>query len=118
MKITTVASNAITETETVLDEEKMRPSVLEGLTKASSTASLTGVVIGTLVGMTDEGRTPWILCAAQLGSTAVSARSIVDLQGQHIGKEVALMFEGADPAKPIIVGLLRDHNGWPLEQKT
>ena len=67
--------------------------------------------------MKDDGRTPLVLFPGQLGAAAVSARSVVDLHGRHIGRQVALMFDGADIAKPIVVGILRDADGWPFEQE-
>ena len=40
-----------------------------------------GVVIGTLLGFKDDGRTPLVLHPQQSGSAAVAAPSIVDLHG-------------------------------------
>jgi len=48
------------------------------------------------------------------GTIAVRARSVVDLHGAHIGRQVVLMFENADPARPIVIGVLRGAQGWPL----
>jgi phage baseplate assembly protein gpV len=41
----------------------------------------------------------------------------VDLHGAHIGHQVVLMFDGGDPAKPIVMGVLRDAAGWPLDDQ-
>src|SRR5688500_14253954 len=76
--------------------------------------SFAGIVIGELVAMTDEGRTPLVLFAGQTGSAAIAARSVVDLQGAHIGRKVALMFEGADRTKPLLMGVMREDAGWPF----
>ncbi|SFN87568.1 hypothetical protein SAMN05216386_2045 [Nitrosospira briensis] len=67
-----------------------------------------GVVIGELIGMTNEGLTPLILYPGQPGTGALAARTIVDLHGAYIGREVVLMFEGADPSRPIIMGVLQE----------
>jgi hypothetical protein len=75
------------------------------------------VQIGELVAMTDEGRTPLVLYPGQPGSAALAARTTVDLYGAHIGKRVVLIFEGSDPKRPIVMGVLREADGWPLEQK-
>ena len=44
-----------------------------------------GVVIGTLIGFKDDGRTPLVLYPQQSGSAALAAPAIVDLHGTHIG---------------------------------
>jgi hypothetical protein len=63
-----------------------------------------GVVVGELLGIKDEGRTPLVSYPRQLGAAAVAARSVVDLHTTHIGRQVVLVFEDADPARPIIIG--------------
>jgi len=68
---------------------------------------ISGVVVGTLVGFQDHGTTPLVTYAGQHEATALSARATVDLHGAHIGRDVVLMFEHGDPARPIIVGCLR-----------
>jgi len=76
-----------------------------------------GVVIGVLVGLRPETSTALVIHPGQSGSTALAAGSIVDLQGQHIGRRVVLMFEGGDPRRPIVMGLLRPVEGWPLPEQ-
>jgi hypothetical protein len=77
-----------------------------------------GVVIGELIGMTNEGRTPLILYPRQPGTAALAARTIVDLHGAYIGREVVLMFEGADPSRPIIMGVLQEGDRLPPDQQS
>ena len=43
----------------------------------------------------------------QSGAAAVAARSTVDVHGGHLGRQVALMFDGGDPGLPILMGWLR-----------
>jgi hypothetical protein len=95
------------------------PLLGEGVpaTEPAAHHPLDGVVIGELVAMTDEGRTALVLYPGQLGSAALAARSVVDLHGAHIGRRVALLFEGGDRAKPIVMGVLREGNGWPLAER-
>ena len=88
-----------------------------GSAKAPQTAQQVGVVIGQLVGMTNEGRTPLVLYPGQPGTAALAARTVVDLHGPHIGCQVVLMFEAGDPVKPIVMGVLREGEGWPLEEQ-
>jgi hypothetical protein len=70
------------------------------------------VVVGELIALKDHGRTPLVLYPGQEGSAAVAARSTVDLQGSQIGKHVLLLFESNKNAEPIVIGVLRESNGW------
>jgi hypothetical protein len=74
------------------------------------------VVVGELIAIADEGRTPLVLFPGQPGSAAARARTVVDLHGAHIGQPVALMFEAGDATRPIVMGVLRQAEGWPLAQ--
>lgn len=76
-----------------------------------------GVVIGELVAISQDSRQPLVMFPGQPDTAAQPARSVVDLHGAHIGKAVTLMFENGDPTRPIITGILREHTGWPLEEK-
>jgi hypothetical protein len=84
-----------------------------GATGATGTTGA-GVTVGSLVAMTDDGRTPLVVYPGQTGTAAVRARSVVDLHGAHIGREVVLMFAGAEP---IVMGVLREGSGWPVEER-
>jgi hypothetical protein len=85
---------------------------LADLTATGTTGA--GVTVGSLVAMTDDGRTPLVVYPGQTGTAAVRARSVVDLHGAHIGREVVLMFAGGEP---IVMGVLREGAGWPLERR-
>jgi hypothetical protein len=106
-----------TETVVVADEhagaDLLRPLMEAPPAKASHGAPVAGVVIGELIGMKDEGRTPLVLFPGQHGSAALAARTVVDLHGPHIGSKVVLMFEGADLSRPIVMGVLREDDAWP-----
>lgn len=95
----------------------LRPLVEAQSTKTSQPASPAGVVIGELVGMKNEGRTPLVTYPGRSGSAAFAARSVVDLHGPHIGNKVVLLFEGGDHQKPIVMGVLREAEGWPLAEQ-
>lgn len=76
-----------------------------------------GVVTGVLIGFANEARTPLVTYPGQPGAAALAAGSILDLHGPHIGKRVILQFEHGDPLRPIVMGLLREHEGWPLVEQ-
>lgn len=111
-----IRDEAVPQTLVAEGAELLRPLVQGATTPAADLAPITGVLIGELIAMKDEGRTPLILYPGQPGMAALSARSVVDLHGGHIGKQVVLMFERGDPARPIVMGVLREGEGWPLEK--
>nr|WP_251010907.1 DUF6484 domain-containing protein [Variovorax paradoxus] len=91
--------------------------LLSGRSALHQSESLPSVVTGELIAITDEGRTPLVLFAGQLGNAAVRARAVVDLHGAHIGHHVVLMFEGGDASRPIVMGVLRHSEAWPLAER-
>lgn len=74
-----------------------------------------GVRTGVLIGFKDDARTPLVFYPGQPGVAAIAAATIVDLHGAHIGRQLVLMFEKGEPARPIVMGLLRSRQQpWPL----
>ena len=84
---------------------------------AARPSAIRGVVIGQLLALVDDGETPLVIHPGQSGTAAIRARSIVDLHGPHVGAQVVLMFDDGDPARPIVMGVLRGKTGWPLEDR-
>ncbi len=65
-----------------------------------------GVVIGHLLGF-DAG-VPLVVFPGNPLETALRARSLAELTSAMVGAEVALLFEGGDPSRPLIVGRIVD----------
>src|SRR5262245_22676273 len=97
--------------------ELLAPLIQGNAAPGSENAPISGVLVGELIAITDNGRVPLVLYPGQSGEAALSARSVVDLHGAHVGKQIVLMFEAGDPRKPIVMGVLREVDGWPLEEQ-
>jgi hypothetical protein len=87
-------------------EELIAASVAP-LTGGQPGQPITGIVVGTLVGFTDNGMTPLVTFRGQPGSAALPARTLVDLHSVHIGRDALLLFDSGEPHRPIIVGCVR-----------
>ena len=81
---------------------------------ASEPPVIAGPVVGELLAIVDEGCTPLVRYPGQPNAAAMRARSVVDLHGPHVGRQVVLWFENMDPHRPIVMGVLRNGDGWPL----
>jgi hypothetical protein len=66
------------------------------------------IIVGKLIGLITDGGTPLVTYPGQCGTTAIQARSVVDLYAHNIGQTVVLMFENADLWRPIIMGVIRE----------
>ncbi|HRB29336.1 MAG TPA: DUF6484 domain-containing protein [Nitrosomonas sp.] len=98
----------------------LRPLIAREVTHGSRAPAEnmhTGIIVGELIGITNEGRTPLVCYPGQPDSAALHARSTIDLHGKHIGQQVVLMFEANDPTKPIIMGVLQGKEGWPIDHQ-
>jgi hypothetical protein len=71
------------------------------------TSRFAWLVIGELVAIAGDGGNPLVRFPGQQGSGAVVARAVIDLNDAHIGRDVVLMFEGADPGRPVVMGVLK-----------
>ncbi|MEO1017632.1 MAG: DUF6484 domain-containing protein [Pseudomonadota bacterium] len=73
------------------------------MTMAVKDDAINGVVIGVLMGFS-EGGEPLVVFPGNRSEAAVKARSTAALTQDHVGRDMALMFENGDPARPLIVG--------------
>jgi hypothetical protein len=71
---------------------------------------LDGVIIGKLVGLPDVAM-PLVDFPANSSDAPLRARSIVPLGKEDVGRDAALTFEGGDPQKPIVMGLIQHPEG-------
>jgi hypothetical protein len=71
----------------------------------ASTARIDGVVIGLLMGFAGDGA-PLVVFPGNASEAAIPARTTAALAPEDVGREVALLFEGGDPALPLVVGRL------------
>jgi len=92
----------------------LRPLLHAVTTPVDDLAPIIGIRVGELIAITANGAVPLVLYPGQPGTAALASRSVIDLHGAHIGCQVVLMFEAGDPTKPIIMGVLREGQGWPL----
>jgi Domain of unknown function (DUF6484) len=83
--------------------------------KRTTAATLPAVIIGELLAIADDGKSPLVIYPGQPSTAALRARSVLDLHGAHIGQSVVLQFEGGDPALPVVMGVLRQADSQPLE---
>jgi hypothetical protein len=82
----------------------------------AASARIDGVLTGMLIGFKESGAVPLVIFPGQPQTTAVAARTTVDLHGAHIGRQVVLMFDGGDPLRPIVMGCIRGEST-ALEQQ-
>jgi hypothetical protein len=75
------------------------------------TQAIEGIVVGTLVGLTQNGATPLVTFPGQPGTAPIAARTTVDVYAPHIGRNVVLVFEAGNPDRPIITGCIRQTDG-------
>ena len=70
---------------------------------------LDGVVIGVLVGISDNGQ-PLIIYPSNPEDVALKSKTTTALSTEDIGREVALLFEEGDPKRPLIIGRIQNPN--------
>ena len=74
-----------------------------------------GVVIGVLVGLNDNNQ-PLVAFPGNPSPTGVQARSTTLLGSDDVGHEMALLFEGGDPAQPLIIGRIQHpHDAYRID---
>jgi hypothetical protein len=106
------ATEAVAEEPGSRELEQLLAQSVEPRPRCASHERIDGVIVGTLIGFRDPYE-PLVIYPGQSGTAAVRARASVDLCGEHIGNDVALVFEDGDPQKPIVMGRIRVASTWP-----
>lgn len=75
-----------------------------------------GIAIGELAGQTVDGDT--LVRVLLLGAEPLVARVATVVDAKRVGQAVAVAFEGGDPKKPIILGVMQSAGmpSWPAAQ--
>jgi len=109
MKVVSLSERAeVAEPEESTGSSLLRPLVAGQVAGSAASQAGAGVVVGELLAAKNEARTPFVRYPGQAGTDPVMARSVVELPDLKTSQQVVLVFEDADAAKPIIIGVLRD----------
>jgi len=92
------------ENEIIALEEESEDFLLLDRNKLAS--KLDGVVIGILMGLSEKG-IPLVAFPGNESDTGISAHSTTLFKSDDIGCQVALLFEGGDPQRPIVIGRIQ-----------
>jgi hypothetical protein len=90
----------------VADTRDSERTAATAATPARTGDRIDGVVIGILLGITEDG-TPLVAFPGNPEETALKARATANLQDTDVGREVALLFEGGDPRLPLVIGVVQ-----------
>ena len=74
--------------------------------KNKQATQLDGVVIGVLMSFTEAGL-PLVAFPGNQSETGIAAHSTTIFKPDDIGCQVALLFEGGDPQRPIVIGRMQ-----------
>lgn len=96
--------------------EEARPGLLDTILEEHEARGarprIEGMVIGTVVKVSRRG-VATVDFPANTSKKPRRARSVVALTAAHEGREATLMFDGADPEKPVVMGLLESQEERP-----
>lgn len=90
--------------EAVLEAQQEREARERVEAEARESEKIFGVVIGRVDALTSTG--PVVRYRGCPGPDGLVARCATQVTEEHVGRRAALMFEGGDPAKPILTGML------------
>jgi len=105
----------MTEVPSSSQSNALQPLLHERAARLNTNPLFSSVMIGELIALVDGGRTPLVLYPGQPGSSALRARSVLDLHGNHIGQSVVLSFENGDTALPVVMGVVQNIDSQALD---
>lgn len=82
------------------------PDEASSMHSNKQSTQLDGVVIGVLMSFTESGM-PLVAFPGNQSETGVYAHSTTVFKSDDIGCQVALLFEGGDPQRPIVIGRIQ-----------
>jgi hypothetical protein len=88
----------------------------EAAEAAASNQARPGVVVGTVTEVDARGDASVALAGAA-SAAAVPVRSIIALNRSHVGRKVVLAFDGDDPGRPIVMGVLQESGTTEVDTK-
>jgi hypothetical protein len=87
------------------ESEDQSSDLFELISERSSARRIEGIVLGTVAAISDAGQ-PLVDFAENPEPDPIVSRSVVEIGIEHIGREVAMMFEDGRPGSPIAIGLM------------
>lgn len=79
---------------------------LEVINDLASEQKISGVVIGILLGFSDNNK-PLVAFPGNKSETGIAANTTSTLSLDDVGKKMALLFEGGEPERPIVIGRIQ-----------
>jgi len=84
----------------------MTEKTLKTMNGLASQQQINGVVIGVLLGFSDSKK-PLVAFPGNKSETGIAANTTSTLSLDDVGKKMALLFEGGDPGRPIVIGRIQ-----------
>jgi hypothetical protein len=108
-RVTTTPLEEVAETAPAVPEnpsEVTDGSILDRVVEAPPVKRSEELTVGRFTGLGDHGEA-LVDFPDNPARRPLAARSIVSVEATHIGREVALLFEGGDVEKPVIMGFIK-----------